>query len=297
MTSERPLAGIGWMLVTGACFTCVNVIVKWVGQSVPPVEAAFLRYVTGFVFVLPMLPALWRAGFAPGRTARFALRGTLQAVGASCWFFAMAAIPMAEVTAMGYSQPVFITIGAALFLGERLAARRLIAIAVAILGGLIVLRPGFREVEAGHVAMLISAPAFAASYLLAKRLVEETSAAATVAWMSIVVPLALAPLAWWVWVPVTGEQLFWLFVTAAFATTAHYTMMLAFRAAPMTVIQPVTFLQLVWSVLFGALLFSEPADPVVVLGGAVILGSVVFIAWREARLKRQGEPKPAVMEP
>jgi drug/metabolite transporter (DMT)-like permease len=286
------------MLVTGLCFTCVNVIVKHVGQTVPPAEAVFLRYLTGLVFVLPMLPAVLRAGFAPGLSLRFGLRGVAHTAGALLWFTAMASIPMAEVTAMGYLQPVAITIGAALFLGERLALRRILAIGCAILGALIVLRPGFREIETGHLAMIFSAPAFAASYLLAKRLTGEASPAAVVAWMSVSVTVCLAPFAWAVWVPIGWGEVGWLFLTAAFATTAHYTMMLAFRAAPITVTQPVTFLQLVWSVTFGALLFSEPADGYVILGGAVILGAVVFIAWREAVLKRRPpDPKPAAPSP
>jgi drug/metabolite transporter (DMT)-like permease len=282
----RPLAGILWMLVTGLCFTAVNVIVKWVGQSVPAAEAVFLRYLTGLVFLVPMLPAMLRAGFGPRLLGGYAVRGGFHTIGALAWFVAMASIPMAEVTALGYTQPVYITLMAVLFLGERIALRRVLAILCALAGALIVLRPGFRELSTGHIAMLISAPGFAISYVMAKKLTETTSPAATVGWMSVMVTIFLAPFAWAVWQPPTWTELFWLFVTAGFATTAHYTMMLAFRAAPITLLQPVTFLQLIWSVSFGALLFGEPADGWVVLGGTVILGAVVFIAWREARLRR-----------
>jgi drug/metabolite transporter (DMT)-like permease len=274
------------MLATGLCFTAVNVIVKYVGQSVPAPEAVFLRYLTGLVFVLPMLPAMVRAGLAPPIVSGFALRGAFHTVGALAWFTAMAAIPMAEVTALGYTQPVYISLLAVLFLGERIALRRILAILCAIAGALIVIRPGFRDLSTGHLAMLVSAPAFAVSYVMAKRLTETTSPAATVGWMSLLVTLFLAPFAWVVWVPPSWTEVGWLFLTAAFATAAHYAMMLAFRAAPITLLQPVTFLQLIWSVTFGALLFGEAADGFVILGGGVILASVVFIAWREARLRR-----------
>jgi drug/metabolite transporter (DMT)-like permease len=291
---NHPLAGIGWMLLTGLCFTGVNIVVKHVGQSVPPAQAVFLRYLTGLVFVLPMLPAMLRAGFAPRLAGRFCLRGVFHTAGAMFWFAAMALIPMGEVTAMGYLTPVYITLGAALFLGERIAARRLAAVGFAILGALIVVRPGFRELSGGHLAMLISSPAFALSYLLAKRLTDETSPAATVAWMSLTVTVFLAPFAWLHWVPVGWAEVGWLWLTAALATLGHYLMMVAFRAAPITVTQPVTFLQLVWTVSFGALLFAEPVDGFVILGGAVILGAVIFIAWREARLRRR-QPEPALI--
>jgi drug/metabolite transporter (DMT)-like permease len=78
-----------------------------------------------------------------------------------------------------------------------------------------------------------------------------------------------------------------LFLVACFATAGHFTMTLAFQAAPVTVTQPVTFLQLVWAVSLGALVFGEPVDGWVVLGGAVIMGAVSFITWREHRLKRR----------
>lgn len=283
----RPLEGILWMLCAGLAFTGVNAIVKHVGQTVPPAEAVFLRYLTGLVFVLPMLPAVLRAGFAPRLMAHFGLRGLFHAAGAGFWFAAMARIPMGEVTAMGYLTPVYITLLAALMLGERIAFRRLAAIGAAILGALIVVRPGFRELQPGHFDMLASAPCFALSYVLAKQLTERTSPAAVVAWMSLWVTLFLAPVAWSVWVPVDLSQVGWLFLTAGLATAGHYLMMLSFRAAPITVSQPVTFLQLVWTVTIGALVFSEPVDAFVLLGGAVILGAVIFIAWREAALRRR----------
>jgi drug/metabolite transporter (DMT)-like permease len=88
-------------------------------------------------------------------------------------------------------------------------------------------------------------------------------------------------------------QLAWLFLVAIFATIGHFTMTLAFRAAPMTVTQPVTFLQLVWATILGAAVFSEPVDGWVVLGGVIILASVSFIAWRESVLKRRAIAPPA----
>lgn len=83
-----------------------------------------------------------------------------------------------------------------------------------------------------------------------------------------------------------------MFLVAVFATFSHYTMTLAFRAAPVAVTQPVTFLQLIWAVLLGLLVFGEPIDGWVVLGGSIILASVTFISWREAVLKRKTQTPP-----
>lgn len=274
------------MLLTGLCFVGVTGVVKHVGEDMPAAQAAFLRFALGLVFLLPVLPALLR--MRPGRTGwtMFGGRAALHVVGVLCWFYAMTQIPIAEVTAMNYLAPVYVTIGAALFLGEKLAARRILAVAAGLLGALIILRPGFREISPGHLAMLVTALMFGASYLIAKRLSELHDAGLVVAMMSVMVTIGLAPFALAVWVPPTVAQLGWLFLVAAFATAGHYAMTRAFAAAPVTVTQPVTFLQLVWATLLGAAVFAEPADGWVILGGGIILAAVSFISWREAVLKR-----------
>lgn len=274
------------MLVTGLLFVAVTAIVKHVGSGVPAAEAAFLRYVLGAVFLLPMLKSISAAHLTKTDILWFGARGMIHALGVILWFYGMTKISIAEVTAMNYMSPIYVTIGAALFLGERLASRRIAAIFIAFLGALIILRPGFREINSGHIAMIGTALFFAGSYLITGRMAAKFSPAVVVGMLSIMVPIGLAPFAAAVWVTPTPEQLAWLFLVAAFATAGHYTMTLAFQAAPMTVTQPVTFLQLIWSTMLGALFFMEPVDFWVVLGGGVILASVIFITWREAFLRR-----------
>lgn len=290
LRQNRPLVGVLWMLVTGVSFVIVNAIVKHVGGRIPPAESAWLRYTAGLVFLVPMMKPLLAAKIGRRELALLSLRGFIHTLGVILWFYAMTQIPMAEVTAINYLNPVGVTIGAALFLGERLAARRIIAIFVALIGAFIILRPGVRELSSGHYAMLATAGFFAASYLMVGRLVERVPPVAVVAMLSITVSIFLTPFALADWVTPTWGEMAWLFSVAAFATAGHYTMTLAFAAAPMTVTQPVTFLQLIWSVLIGALLFHEPADVWVIVGGGLILGSVSFITWREARLRRRVTP-------
>lgn len=285
--ANRPLAGILWMLVTTAMFVAVTAVVKYVGNALPAAESAFLRYVLGLVFLIPMIKPMLRANITRQSWILFGARGVAHTLGVILWFFAMTQIPIAEVTAMNYMAPVYVTIGAALFLGERLASRRILAIAATLLGALVILRPGFREVSIGHLAMLATAVFFGASYLIAKIMSGQFSAAVVVGMLSITVTIGLAPFAWVVWVTPTLEQIGWMFLVAVFATAGHYTMTLAFAAAPVTVTQPVTFLQLVWAVLLGALFFDEPLDGMVVLGGVIIFASVIFITWRESLAKRR----------
>ena len=291
-----PVRGVFWMLVTGLCFVAVTALVKYLDNAVPSAQAAFLRYVLGLVFLLPAARTLLATRMSPRQWRLFGLRGAVHTLGGILWFFAMTRIPIAEVTAMNYLSPVYVTIGAALFLGEKLAFRRILAVCIALLGAVIILRPGFREVNPGHLAMLGTAVLFACSYLVAKIVADEVSPTLVVAMLSVTVTIGLAPFALVVWVAPDLWTLAVLFAVACFATGGHFAMTLAFRAAPLTVTQPITFLQLVWAVSLGALVFGEPVDPAVVLGGGLILGSVIFITLREAQLKRR-EVTPGVNAP
>ncbi len=286
-TASRPGWGVFWMIVTGLQFVGVTVLVKTLGTRIPAPEAAFLRYVLGLVFFIPMLGMLAKQRFGRDLWLMFTARGVAHTAAVALWFYAMARIPIADVTAMNYLSPIYVTLGAALFLSEKLAMRRVLAICAALIGTLIILRPGFREVGTGHLAMLIVAVCFGASYLLAKLMTNRVSPAVVVAMLSIFVTIGLAPWAALVWVTPTLTETLILFGVACLATGGHYTMTLAFAAAPLAITQPVSFLQLVWAVLVGALFFNEGVDVFVILGGTLIVGAVSFISWREMVLKRR----------
>lgn len=294
-TNPSPVTGILWMVTTGLFFVGVTAMVKTLGPVLPAAEAAFIRYGLGLVLLVPLIPRLRSARLTPRHWRLLGFRAAAHTMGVVLWFYAMARIAIADVTAMNYLSPVYVSIAAALFLGETMHWRRIMAVIAAVLGALIILRPGFREVGMGHLAMLFAAVFFAASYIFAKKVSDELPPAVVLAGLSIGVALGLAPLAVanWVWPDV--YMLAMLFGVACLASAGHYTMTLAFRAAPLTVTQPVTFLQLVWAVALGALVFGEPVDPYVLLGGGVILSSVVFLTWREAVLKRR-RVIPAVNE-
>ena len=285
--NSRPGWGVFWMVLTGFCFVCVTALVKLLGTRIPAPEAAFLRYFLGLVFLIPMARSMLRTPLTGRMKGVMIGRGAVHTIGVSLWFFAMARIPIADVTAMNYLSPVYVTLGAAIFLGERLALRRVLAIVAALIGALIIFRPGFRDVGPGHLAMMFTAIFFGASYLLAKLASDDVPPSVVVGMLSITVTIGLAPLALLNWVTPTGPELLILFGVACFATAGHYAMTLAFRAAPLAVTQPVTFLQLVWAVALGALVFGEGFDPFVIAGGLVIVGAVSFISWREAVLKRR----------
>ena len=282
------------MFAAGLSFVVMTALVKSLGSTMDPIQAAFLRYVLGLVFLLPALRLILTTHLSKRDLALFGLRGVIHGGAVMLWFYAMTQIPLAEVTAMNYMTPVYVTLGAALFLGEKLAFRRIAAILVALVGVLIILRPGFREVSPGHVAMLGTALTLGGSYLLAKLLVRDIPPSVVVAHLSIWVTLALIPFAIAVWSPPSLRDIGVLFLVASFATAGHYFMTLALQAAPVAVTQPVTFLQLIWATVLGALVFSEPIDIWVVAGGTLILAAVSFISWREAVLNRRELTPPTI---
>jgi drug/metabolite transporter (DMT)-like permease len=289
----RPVEGVLWMLATTLAFVGVNGIVRHLGPEIPAAQAAFIRFAFGLVLLAPALWAMRGAMLPAGIWSLFLWRGALHVAAVIFWFWAMARVQVAEMAAIGFLNPVIVLVIASLLLGEGLGRGRLVTVAVALLGALVVLRPGLREVSPGHLAQLAATVCFAASYIFAKRLSGMAPASVVVAVLSVIVAAGLAPIAWWVWEPVTPRQLAWLAAVAGLATLGHYTMTRAFRAAPLGVTQPVTFLQILWAALLGAAVFGEAVDAFVILGGALIVAAVSLKTWAEARRGRiPPQPEP-----
>ncbi len=291
--ADTTLAGIGWMVLSTLCFVAVTGIVRYIGTDIAAVEAAFIRYAFGVVLFLPLMGRLLRKPPAIKMAKIYVVRGALHGVAVILWFYAMARIPIAEVTALGYTAPIFVAIGAAVYFGERLHVRRVVAIVVGFVGTMIILRPGFQEVSVGQLAQLIAAPLFAASFLFAKRLTDEEDPVVIVMMLSIVCTLVLLPIAILNWTTPTLEEVVWLALTAVVATLGHYTMTRAILAAPLTVTQPVGFLQLIWATMLGIMVFGEPADFYVLLGGGIVVAAITFISHREAVAARRQITPPA----
>ena len=112
--------GVVWMIVTGLCFVAVTASVKMVGTEVPAPQSAFLRYALGLVFLIPMWPAVRAATLDRKTWGLFGLRGLCHSVAVILWFYAMARIPIADVTALNYLKPIYVMLLAVVFLKERI---------------------------------------------------------------------------------------------------------------------------------------------------------------------------------
>lgn len=279
----RPLAGILWMMAFGLGTVAMNGLIHVIGPSVPAAQGAFLRFAFGVVILLPVLLRTPRVGLPAGSMPLFLLRGLFHSLAVICWFYALARLTPSESTAIGYLHPVAMLAGGVIILGERLTGVRIGAVAVALVGTLVILRPGLREVGLPQLAMLGAAVLYAASFLTAKILARQSSPATITAVLSLTVTVGLAGPALAVWQPITMAQVGLLALAAGIATLGQVMLVRALSLAPVSVLQPVTFLQLIWATLLTTLVFGEPVDGLVLLGGALIIGAVCWAALVEAR--------------
>lgn len=276
------------MVISTLCFVGITGIVRHLGSSLPAGQSAFIRYAFGLLIMAPAFVNLIRNPPDRSLLTGFTVRGLAHAAGVTLWFYAMARIPIAEVTAIGYLTPILVTVGAALFLGEPMRARRIIGVAIGLLGAVIILRPGFQEVSLGQLAQLGATPLFAVSYLMTKGLTGKTDSGTIVAMLTLFCAAFLIPGAIIDWQTPEFRELVWLFVCAVVATSGHYAMTRAIAAAPISVTQPITFLQLVWASLLGIFVFGEAVDLYVIVGGGIIVCAATWIAHRE--MKARGTP-------
>lgn len=278
---NQSIIGILWMVITTILFVGVTATVRYLEGEVPAPQAAFLRYAIGTVMLVPSLITLTK--FKPDRSLfnKFILRGFVHSIGVTLWFYAMSVMPVAEVTAIGFLTYIFVSIGASIFLKEKLHKHRLSAILISFIGALIILRPGFKVIESGQLGMLIATMVFTASYLIAKIVSKERTSSEIVAMLSIFTTIFLIPSAIYSWEPLSLKALLILSFTALIATLGHITMTKAIKAAPMVVTQPVLFLQLVWASMVGLFIFDEEFDLFVIIGGTVIMICVCYVSYRE----------------
>ena len=278
---NQSIIGILWMVLTTILFVGVTATVRYLEGEVPAPQAAFLRYAIGTLFLIPSLISLTKIKPDKPLLQKFVLRGLVHSIGVTLWFYAMSVMPVAEVTAIGFLTYIFVSIGASIFLKEKLHRHRLAAILISFIGALIVLRPGFKVIESGQFGMLMATVVFTASYLIAKIVSKERSSSEIVAMLSIFTTIFLIPSAIYSWEPLSIKAFLILSFTALIATVGHITMTKAIKAAPMVVTQPILFLQLVWASMVGLFIFNEKFDPFVILGGTIIMLCVCYVSYRE----------------
>jgi len=276
-----------WMAATGVLFTVLNATMKKLSHDLDPWLVGFLRYLLGALVMLAPALRLGARALWPKAPRLQVVRGLFHACGMLLWFTALPMVTITELTAIGFSGPLFICLGAVLFLNERMTGARWAAVLLGFGGVVLVLKPwegaGFAGISTGMLLMLASAPVFAGSFLVAKVLTRHERSDVMVLWQHLLVTLLLAPFALVLWAVPSPGQWVMLLLCGFLGAGGHYCMTRAFRVADISAVQSVKFLELVWAAILGFFMFGTLPAGWTVAGGMVILLSTLWLAHRESR--------------
>jgi len=279
--------GLAWVFLSGILFALLNATLRYVSLQLPPMMTSFLRFCFGLLVIAPIV---LRHGWGVFRTARPSMqigRNVIHASAFGIWYTALPLIPLAEMTAIGFTGPLFITIGAFLFLGEKVRWRRWAAVALGFVGCWLIVRPGFAQVSEGELLMLAAVPVIAASQLIAKVQTRSDSPNTIICWQTCLMIVFFLPPALLQWQAPTWSELGLLAIAGVLGTSANMCLVNAYKVAEISALQPLTFLNIVWASLMGLLVFADIPDHWTFIGAAVIVASTTYIARREARADRQ----------
>jgi len=274
----------------GLTFSMLNALLRLLAKNLPPFETQFLRYSAGLLLLLPLIFKNGMAAYKPQNIKGQFTRGGLHTLALCFWFTALPNIPLANTTAIGFSAPIFIMLGAYLFLKEPMRWERWLATLIGFTGVLVVVGPQFSMSHSAaggnsgwfHLAMLVSAPLFAASFLVTKALTRYESTGTIMVWQAITVSLLSLPMALLDWTWPSAWQWAGFLLSGALGTAGHYFLTKSFSKADISSTQSLKFLELVWSALMGWLLFSDVPTLNAIIGGVVISAATIWVARREA---------------
>lgn len=274
-------AGILFCLAAVLTFTLMDALAKHLSASYAPLQVVWARYagqaLLVFLILLPKGTALLRTRFPLLQAAR----SVLQFGATACFFLSLPFIGLAEATAITDINPVLITLGAALFLGERIGPRRAFGVAAALIGALIVIRPGMGVFQ--HAALLPLATAFCyAGFALLTRVVGDRESLWTslfyTALFGTVIATALLPS---LWRPIAMGDLWGFVAVGLLGTLAQLCLIRAFSLAPASVIAPFGYVGLIFASLWGWLFFDQLPDRWTVLGATIIVAAGLYVWARE----------------
>lgn len=277
-----PVRAGFWITCTGITFTGMVSVARTLSPEMHVFEVVFFRSLFGLVFLSPIVMRRGMAGLHTTRLPLFMLRGVTAWLSLVGYFFAAQFIPLADIAAIGFTRPMFACIAAILFLGEIARARRWSAIAIGVIGGLIVVRPGFAEFNIGTLYAVGAVSMTVCNTIFIKSLsfTEDPDK------IAIYQGLCVAPLAFvaalFVWTTPTWEQLGWLVLIGALGSATQRSLARAYHATDATVVTVLDFLRLPIAALFGLVLFAEWPVIWVWIGGAVIVVSSIMLTRKEA---------------
>jgi len=275
---NNVLCGAAWMILAGFCWTIMTILVRQLSADYSSFEILFFR---NLVSVCILLPLAMRSGLSSLKTQRLqlhSLRALLSYIGVLLLFYGIANIPLPDVTALSFTQPLFVVVLAALILKEAVNGPRWIAVIVGFVGLLVIVRPGVVAVELATILVLLSAFSYAVSNICVKRLMTTDTANQSVFYFNLLMlPIALVP-ALFVWVTPALADLPLFVAIGVNGTIAVYAYARSFTLADASAVMPFDFLRMPMAATAAFLLFSETGDIWTWVGSVIIFASSYFLA-------------------
>lgn len=288
MTQSQTQTGRGILLLLAAVatFTSMDALAKLMMASYPPMQVVWARYTGQTVLVLLIFLPRLRGLLHTRYPALQALRSLLQFGATTFFFLSLGHIGLAEATAITDLNPVLITLGAALFLHEPLGPRRLAGVLVAMLGALIVIRPGLGVFQPAALLPLACAFCYAGFALATRRVGRDENPSTSLIYSALFGTLVTSALQPVVWQPVAAGDLWQFVLIGLLGTGAQFLLIRAFTLAEAAAIAPFGYAGLVSATLWGIVLFDEWPDGWTVVGALVIVAAGIYVWHRETRATR-----------
>ena len=280
-STNNALKGVGLGLVGFAVFSLHDAIIKSI-IGVPVFQVAFFAILFSFVpFTLFLAFDSTERTMRPRLPGLIALRCLFNVVGLLSVFYAFGKLPLSEVYSLLFSAPILITLLAIPILGERIRAIRWFAIVLGLIGVLIVLRPGSDSFTLDHLAAVTAAACVACNSIVTRK-IGSREHSLTLIMYPMLTSVAITGLATaFVYVPMAGEVLLKLCFIGVLSVIGQTLMIQAYRSSEAQFVAPMQYSQMLWALIYGALIFNEAPDRTVLLGSAVIVCSGLLFVWRE----------------
>jgi len=279
----RPLLGIGFVVLATVIFAWQDAITKTLVSEYPVGFILAVRYwaflLAGF-FLMASAQGGVRANIKTRRPVLQCVRSLMLVLDLLMAGFAFRYLGVAEVTALYQAYPLFGTILAALFLNETVGWRRYLGLGVGFIGILIMLRPGAGVLSHGALYALSTSMLFA-TYIILTRLVSHVDGPQTSFFYAGVVGTVIMTAGMpFFWVNMATADLWLLGLLCLTSISGHFCMIKALSMASVTLIQPFNYLQLVWSVFVGFIVFGDMPDSLTLVGASIVVASGIFVFYR-----------------
>ena len=276
-------------LTVGAifCFSIMDATVKAVSPEIGTLPAIWARYAGQMVLVIvivsPRLSSVMKSEYLGLQI----LRSILLMAATFFFFSGIARITLAEASAVMNLNPIFITLGAALFLGERLGQRRLIAIGIALVGAMIVIRPGTGAFTPAALYPLAAAMCFAAYTLITRKVGHDEDVWTSLFYTGLVGSVVLSLVVPFAWVQPGPKEWLQMALICGIGTCGQLLLIRALSLAQAGLLAPFNYLGLVFASIWGLLIFGDYPDALTWLGGGIIAAAGLYVWYRERQARAE----------